>query len=80
MLTDDEKVRIVQQFCLEDRPSGEMVRLENSIETAAARLDELADLRESTVKKYHTFMKALSDDVAAAIRARMQRTGRNKLN
>lgn len=71
-------LRALEQFLLEDRPSGDAVRLENAIELAMHKLDDIAgnSIRESTIRRYNVFMKALSDDVAAYIKQRREKAPR----
>lgn len=72
-------LKALEQFLLEDRPSGDAVRLENALELAMYKLDELAGscIRESTIRRYNVFMKALSDDVAAYIKQRREKAPRH---
>lgn len=80
MLSEEEKIRLVQQFALEHRPTGDLLRLQTAIEVAVGKLDQMAELRETTVKLYNRFMRAMSDDLAAEVGKRMQKHGRHRLN
>lgn len=80
MLSEEDKIALVQKFALEDRPSGDMFRLQTAIEVAVGKLDKLAQLGPSTVKLYNRFMRALADDLASEVGKRMQRHGRHRLN
>lgn len=69
------EVQAFNQFILEDRPSGDVVRLQSAIELAVQKLAEIAPdhIRGGTVRRYHMFMKELSDDCAKFISERMKR-------
>ncbi len=70
-----EAMQAFNQFILEDRPSGDTVRLQNAIELAVAKLNEIAPehITPATARAYHRFMKSLSDDCAKFISERMKR-------
>ncbi len=76
-----EAVQAFNQFILEDRPSGDTVRLQNAIELAVEKICTIAPehIREATKRRYHAFMKELSDDCAKFISERMK-THRTRLN
>lgn len=75
-------LRQLERFIEQDGLSADALKLEQAIELAMYKLDEMpgACIREATIRRYNAFMKELSDDIALYIKQRMKSAARPILN